>query len=174
MSRPTDTERGVKRPQGCHNCKRGCGKWCITCMRVDMDDIAIRHSPHDAHPEITAECRADPHAAIPCEEPPTPPSVTPFAPETEDALRVLLSKLAQLPPHVVLLLHGLLNGKTVAEIGRMTGDTRQTAHARLKAAIRRFPWIGRFYRMNGAAPLDRARRGVFRGDFRAGDLPWCI
>ncbi len=72
--------------------------------------------------------------------------VTPLSPETEDALRKLLSELAQLPPHVVLLLHGLLSGKTVAEIGQMTGDTKQTAHARLKAAIRRFPWLGDFYR----------------------------
>ena len=147
MSRPTDTERRANRPQGCHNCKRGCGDWCISCRRVDFDDIAIRSSPHDAHAEITAECRADPHAAIPCGEPPIPQSVTPFAPETEDALRALLSELAQLPPHVALLLHGLLNGKTIVEIGRMTGDTKQTAHARLKAAIRRFPWIGRFYKI---------------------------
>lgn len=72
--------------------------------------------------------------------------VTPLSPETEEALRILLSELAQLPPRAVLLLHGLLNGKTVAEIGQMTGDTKQTAHARLKAAIRRFPWLGYFYR----------------------------
>ena len=73
--------------------------------------------------------------------------VTPLSLETEDALRKLLSELAQLPPHVVLLLHGLLSGKTVAEIGQMTGDTKQTAHARLKSAIRRFPWLGYFYRI---------------------------
>ena len=142
MGHSTDTGRRANRPQGCHNCRRGCGEWCIACRRVDFDDIAIRCSPHDAHAEITAECRADPRAAIPCGEPPQPPRITPFTPETEDALRTLLSELAQLPPHAVLLLHGLLNGKTVAEIGRMTGDTRQTAHARLKTAVRRFPWMG--------------------------------
>ncbi len=167
----TDT-RGANRnrPQGCHNCKRGCGNWCIECRRVDYDDIAIRHSPHDAHAEATG-CCADPGAEIPGEEP-RPSGVTTLPPETEDALRKLLSELAQLPPHVVLLLHGLLSGKTVAETGRMAGITKQTAHARLKAAIRRFPWLGDFYkigrrggwRFNGYEPTAADRRLHIRQD----------
>ena len=137
MSRPTNKEYRANRPQGCHNCKRGCGEWCISCRRVDFDDINIRHTPHNRD-ELTAVRTVAADA---------PPAVTPFAPGTEDALRALLSVLAELPPNVVLILHGLLNGKSLVEIGRLTADTKQTVCARLKVAMRQFPWLGHFYRM---------------------------
>ena len=120
----------------CHNCKRGRGDWCILCKRVDSDDIRIRKTPHNRD-ELTAArtVAADTRSAV-----------TPFAPDAEDALRALLSVLAELPPNVVLILHGLLNGKSLVEIGALTGDTKQTVCARLKAAMQRFPWIGVFYK----------------------------
>jgi hypothetical protein len=49
----------------CHNCTRGPGAACITCKRIDQDDIRIKREPKNVNPELgEATYTPDPAAAI--------------------------------------------------------------------------------------------------------------
>ena len=49
----------------CHNCDRGPGAACITCKRIDQDDIRIKREPKNVNPELgEATYTPDPAAAI--------------------------------------------------------------------------------------------------------------
>lgn len=68
-------------------------------------------------------------------------AATMLAPEVEDALREVLAKFTELDYRDAPILLGLLKRDDIATIGRRIGMSRQATHARLKAMIRRCPWI---------------------------------
>ena len=66
---------------------------------------------------------------------------TRFSEETEEALKRLLYSFAALSPEVLKILHGLLNGLTLAEIARREGISKQLMQYRYKKALKIAPWL---------------------------------
>ena len=82
--------------QGCHNCRRGTGEWCIGCKRVNRDDIRIERTPHNVRPGLAAEPFAPSDAGG------EPGRATRLAPRLEDTLRLFLATFAAMPPLGIL------------------------------------------------------------------------
>jgi len=73
---------------------------------------------------------------------PTRERATPLPARTEDALLELLERFRSLEPFEVCILHALLNGATISEIGPRLGyNSRAAAHAALKSLLKRHPWV---------------------------------
>ena len=81
----------------CHNCTRGPGAACITCKRIDQDDIRIRKEPKNQNPDLgTATYTPDPAAAIDGGELPPAKTATGLPEGDEDALRRFLATVTSL------------------------------------------------------------------------------
>ena len=118
----------------CHNCQKGVGDWCIPCNRISQDDIRIQRQPHNKS-EFQATTVQ-----------PKGEQVTPFSEETENALRIFLSTLAQLPTATVVIFHSFLRGRTLNETAKFMGESKATTYARMKNSIECFPWLAGVYR----------------------------
>ena len=81
----------------CHNCKNGVGQHCITCRRINQDDIRIKRNPHNINPELTKELTTSADAGK------EPELATPINPNAEDVLRLMLATFAALSPLELLL-----------------------------------------------------------------------
>ena len=82
----------------------------------------------------------------------TAPSPRPFSQETTDALLRLVHEFAQLPPVVASVLHGLLNRRTVTDVSKQFGWSKQRVHFHVKTALRRFPMFAAVYRATRMVP----------------------
>ena len=81
----------------CHNCDRGPGAACITCKRIDQDDIRIKREPKNVNPELgEATYTPDPAAAIDGYEPPPAKTATGLPEGDEDALCRFLATVTSL------------------------------------------------------------------------------
>lgn len=81
----------------CHNCDRGPGDACLTCKRIDQDDIRIEREPKNVNPELgEASYTPDPAAAIDGYEPPPAKTATGLPEGDEDALRLFLATVTSL------------------------------------------------------------------------------
>lgn len=81
----------------CHNCDRGPGDACLTCKRIDQDDIRIKREPKNINPELgEATYTPDPAAAIDGYEPPPANTATGLSEGDEDALRRFLATVTGL------------------------------------------------------------------------------
>lgn len=89
----------------CHNCRIGPSNACLTCRRVDQDDIRIRHTPHN---------RAEYQAAA---ERPAGGRATELPDGVEDKLRRFLFDLFDLDPVQLLMLRHVRNGGTPVSFG---------------------------------------------------------
>lgn len=80
----------------CHNCTRGPGAACITCKRIDQDDIRIKREPKNVNPELgEATYTPDPAAAIDGGDD-ARQSATTLPADDEDALRRFLATVTSL------------------------------------------------------------------------------
>ena len=81
----------------CHNCTRGPGAACITCKRIDQDDIRIKREPKNVNPELCeATYTPDPASAIDGDEPPPAKTATGLPELDEDTLRRFLATVTSL------------------------------------------------------------------------------
>jgi len=81
----------------CHNCDRGPGDACLTCKRIDQDDIRIKREPKNVNPELgEATYTPDPAAAIGGYAPPPAGTATELPEDDEDALRRFLATVTSL------------------------------------------------------------------------------
>lgn len=99
----------------CHSCRRGRGEHCLTCRRVEQDDIRIAHSPHNRD-ELTASA---PSAGS--------GQCTDLPGETEDRFRQSLMALFDLSPIELLLVQHVMRGRTFASFGDVLGKVADKA-----------------------------------------------
>ena len=93
----------------------------------------------DVAPEVETASTFNPDAI---DEPPDDAqSATNLSEETENALKRLIYEFEKLPKSAVLILHGLLNRRTLLDIAREHGFTKQYAFACLKRALQNSPWL---------------------------------
>lgn len=75
----------------------------------------------------------------------------PYSQETQEALEAFIGELAVMPPPVVLIFHGLLNGRSLDEIAATLHTTQSQALALIDKARREHPMVA-----------DARRRGRLR------------
>lgn len=75
--------------------------------------------------------------------------VAPYSPETQEALAAFIGELAAMPPTVVLIFHGLLNGLPLDEIAAALHTTPNEARAIIARASREHPMLADVYGANG-------------------------
>ena len=79
-------------------------------------------------------------------------SPLPFSQETTDALLRLVHEFAVLPPVVAAVFHALLNRRTVTDVSKMFGWSKQRVHNHVKNALHRFPMFAAVYRATRMTP----------------------
>ena len=80
----------------CHNCTRGPGAACITCKRIDQDDIRIKREPKNVNPEL-GEATYTPYTAAAIDGgDDARQGATTLPEDDEDALRRFLSSVTSL------------------------------------------------------------------------------
>lgn len=82
--------------------------------------------------------------------------VEPYSAETEEAIAALVGGLAAMPPTVVLIFHGLLNGLPLDEIAAALHTTPNEARAIIARASREHPMLADAYRATKHAPDAKA------------------
>ncbi|MBR6733061.1 MAG: hypothetical protein IKL96_01550 [Kiritimatiellae bacterium] len=80
------------------------------------------------------------------------PSPLPFSQETTDALLRLVHEFAALSPVVAAVLHALLNRRTVVDVAKQFGWSKQRVHYQVKTALRRFPMFAAVYSVTRMMP----------------------
>ncbi len=97
----------------CHNCDRGPGAACITCKRIDQDDIRIEREAKNVNPELgEATYTPDPAAAIDGGDD-AQQGATTLPADDEDALRRFLATVTGLDALAFLVaLHFARRGRS--------------------------------------------------------------
>ena len=149
----------------CHNCKHNAEiarlrSICAECRVADgqisgqtsLD--AVIEGTEDGFlkvaPGFSMVSHDDPADKIDGEVPAPPP--LPFSQETTDALLRLVHEFAVLPPVVAAVFHALLNRRTVADVAKQFGWSKQRVHYYAKTALRRFPMFAAVYRATRMTP----------------------
>lgn len=116
----------------CHNCTRGPGAACITCKRIDQDDIRIRREPKNRNPDLgTATNMPDPAAAIDGDDDARQGATT-LPADDEDALRRFLATVTGLDALAFLAaLHLARRGRS-----RTIADALRTLTAQMNTRCR--------------------------------------
>ena len=83
----------------------------------------------------------------------------PYSQETQEALEAFIGELAVMPPPVVLIFHGLLNGRSLDEIAATLHTTQSQALALIDKARREHPMVADAYGANGHALDAKAETG---------------
>lgn len=93
----------------------------------------------DVAPEVETASTFNPDAI---DEPPDDAQgATNLSEETENALKRLIYEFEKLPQNAVLILHGLLNRRTLLDMARERGVSKQCVHQILKNALKNSPWL---------------------------------
>ena len=149
----------------CHNCKHNAEierlrSICTKCRVADghisgsVSLDAVIEGTEDGFlkvaPGFSMVSHDDPADKIDGEVP--APSPLPFSQETTDALLRLVHEFAALPPVVAAVLHALLNRRTVVDVAKQFGWSKQRVHSHVKKAMRRFPMFAALYRATRMMP----------------------
>ena len=149
----------------CHNCKHNAEiarlrSICTKCRVADgrnggsVSLDAVIEGTEDGFlkvaPGFSMVTHDDPADKIDGEVPAQSP--LPFSQETTDALLRLVHEFAQIPPVVASVLHGLLNRRTVTDVSKQFGWSKQRVHFHVKTALRRFPMFAAVYRATRMVP----------------------
>jgi len=188
---PAKIEAALKACATCPSKREKCGETCkrmaalrTRCMSCDPESLTrkgrshVTCGGHSNRADLPLEATlggalriADDYAAA---HAPTdiadildglqPEAATPLPPGVENALRVLVANFAALELCDVEILHGLLNGKSLADIARAYGyASRAAVHERFKEAVARHKWIARlFTNAHATAAAKRAGLAVSR------------
>ena len=149
----------------CHNCKHNAEiarlrSICTKCRVADgrnggsVSLDAVIEGTEDGFlkvaPGFSMVTHDDPADKIDGEVPAQSP--LPFSQETTDALLRLVHEFAALPPVVAAVLHALLNRRTVVDVAKQFGWSKQRVHFHVKTALRRFPMFAAVYRATRMVP----------------------
>jgi len=149
----------------CHNCKHDSeiARLRSICAKCRMEDgrnggsvslDAVIEGTEDGFlkvaPGFSMVSHDDPADKIDGETP--APSSLPFSQETKDALLRLVHEFAALPPVVASIFHALLNRRSVTDVSKQFGWTKQRVHYYVKTAMRRFPMFAALYRATRMTP----------------------
>ena len=149
----------------CHNCKHNAEierlrSICTKCRVADgrnggnVSLNAVIESTADEFlkvaPGFSMVSHDDPADMIDGETPAQSP--LPFSQETTDALLRLVHEFAALPPVVAAVFHALLNRRTVVDVAKQFGWSKQRVHHYVKPAMRRFPMFAALYRATRMTP----------------------
>ena len=108
---------------------------------MSLDNIADGTEDRmlDVAPEVETASTFNPDAI---DEPPDgAQGATNLSEETENALKRFLYEFERLPQSAVLILHGLLNRRTLLDMARERGVSKQCVHQILKNALKNSPWL---------------------------------
>ena len=149
----------------CHNCKHDaeiarlrsiCTKCRVADGRISGSvslDAVIEGTEDDflkVAPGFSMVSHDDPADKIDGETPAQSP--LPFSQETTDALLRLVHEFAALPPVVAAVFHALINRRTVTDVSKQFGWSKQRVHFHVKTALRRFPMFAAVYRATRMVP----------------------
>ena len=149
----------------CHNCKHNSEiarlrSICAKCRMgdgrnggsVSLDTVVVGTEDDflKVAPGFSMVSHDDPADKIDGETPAQSP--LPFSQETTDALLRLVHEFAALPPVVAAVLHALLNRRTVVDVAKQFGWSKQRVHFHVKTALRRFPMFAALYRATRMMP----------------------
>lgn len=149
----------------CHNCRHNreieqLREICTKCRVADghisgsvsLDAMieGARYGFLKVAPDFSMVAHDDPADKIDGEVP--APSPLPFSQETNDALLRLVHEFAALPPVVAAVFHALLNRRSVFDVAKQFGWSKQRVHYHVKKAMRRFPAFAAVYQATRMLP----------------------